>query len=155
MRNVVSNFVALPASDIAVFFVANAANLLLAAMFLLRAQGMSAAARVSGTAVVILALPAAAAIVANALAGRNWWLAVLPLPFIVFCVVEFAFDYVLMLEFRSTGLLGPYLAIYYLGLLGLIGYTFLIDKPYGFATLVTYFVGLAATWYSFAKVGHG
>jgi hypothetical protein len=37
----------------------------------------------------------------------------------------------------------------------MIGYSFLIGNAYGFVTLGTYFLGLFATWYSYAKVGHG
>jgi hypothetical protein len=30
----------------------------------------------------------------------------------------------------------------------------LVGKPYGFITLVTYFLGLAATWHSYTHVGY-
>ena len=52
-------------------------------------------------------------------------------------------------------MLGPYLALYYLGLLGMIGYAFGAGKLYGFITLATYFLNLAATGYSYSRVGHG
>ena len=37
----------------------------------------------------------------------------------------------------------------------LIGYTFLTNPIYGAVTLVTYFISLAATAYSYRKIGHG
>ena len=35
-------------------------------------------------------------------------------------------------------------------LMGMIGYSFSIGRPYGFITLGTYFLGLLATWYGHA-----
>ncbi len=55
----------------------------------------------------------------------------------------------------QTAWLGPYLLSYYLALFAMIGYAFLAGKPYGFVTLITYFINLAATFYSYALVGHG
>ena len=39
--------------------------------------------------------------------------------------------------------------------MAMVGYSFLIKKSFGYVTLCTYFLGLLATWYSYAKVGHG
>jgi hypothetical protein len=39
--------------------------------------------------------------------------------------------------------------------MGMIGYAFIVGKPFGFVTLATYFANLAATFYSFVRVGHG
>jgi hypothetical protein len=61
----------------------------------------------------------------------------------------------LKLDFRSTALLWPYLLVFYVALMGMIGYSFLIKKSFGYVTLCTYFLALLATWYSYAKVGHG
>jgi hypothetical protein len=38
--------------------------------------------------------------------------------------------------------------------MGMIGYAFLVGRVFGFITLVTYFMQLAATAYSYAKVGY-
>jgi hypothetical protein len=69
--------------------------------------------------------------------------------------VEFVLDYWLELDFRHSRLLGPYLLLYYLALMGMIGYSFQVGRVFGFVTLATYFLQLAATGYSYRKVGHG
>lgn len=145
----------LHAADLALFAVANLSNLLLAAIFLGRTRELKRLEQALGLGVVALALPAAGAVVVNALGTRGWWWVILPLPFILHCVNELLLDYVLKIPFRSTRLLGPYLALYYLGCWGLIGYCFLVGKAYGLSSLVTYFLCLAATAYSYARVGHG
>jgi hypothetical protein len=141
--------------DLALFAIANLANLLLATIFLARTRRLKKVEHILGLAVVAMALPAAAALVLNAVGARGWWWVLLPLPFILHCVSELLLDYVLKLPFRSTRLLGPYLGLYYLAMWGLIGYSFLVGKAYGLVTLATYFLCLAATWYSYTRVGHG
>lgn len=141
--------------DLLVFVVANLVNLLMIAIFLSRAQGWKGVERALGIVVIALAAPAALAVGLNLLGGREWWTIVLPALLVVFLALELVLDYILKLDFRRTRLLGPYLLLYYLALMGMIGYSFSIGKPYGFVTLVTYFLQLAATWYSYTKVGHG
>lgn len=143
------------AVDLAVIVIANLVNLLLAGMFLARAVGQARTGRILGTGVVVLAVPLAVAVALNALNEREWWTVVLPGLLIVYCVVEFILDYVQKSDFRHTRLLGPYLLLYYAGLMGMIGYAFLVNTLAGAVTLATYFVGLAATLYSFVRVGHG
>jgi hypothetical protein len=141
--------------DLLVFVVANLVNLLMIAIFLSRAQGRRGVERALGVVVMSLAVPTALAISLNLLGGREWWTIVLPGLLVVFLALELVLDYILKLDFRRTRLLGPYLLLYYLALMGMIGYSFFVGKPYGFVTLVTYFLQLAATWYSYSKVGHG
>jgi hypothetical protein len=141
--------------DLAVVVIANLANLLLAAMFLYRGRGNPKVGSAFGWVAVVLGFPLAAAAVMNALGGRPWWAIVLPWLLVLFDVVEFILDYILKFDFRSTRWLGPYLALYYLALMGMIGYAFAVDKPYGFVTLITYFINLAATAWSFSRVKHG
>jgi hypothetical protein len=76
---------------------------------------------------------------------------VLPLPLILHSIVELLLDYILKLDFRRTRLLGPYLVLFYLGQMGLIGYAFVVEPAYGFVTLATYFLCLGATRYAHAK----
>ncbi len=59
------------------------------------------------------------------------------------------------MKFRQTSPLGPYLLTFYLGQFALIGYSFLVGKPHGFMTIITYFLCLGATAYSYMRVGHG
>jgi hypothetical protein len=73
---------------------------------------------------------------------------------VAFLVVEFVLDYWLKFNFRHTAWLGPYLLLYYLALFAMIGYAFLAGKPSGYVTLITYFINLAATYFSYARVGH-
>ncbi len=141
--------------DIVLFVVANLVNLLVIGIFLARPQGLERVESILGLVLVAMALPVGVVLTLNVLKHREWWTIVLPLPLILFCVLELLFDYVLKLEFRETALLGPYLGTFYLALMGMIGYSFSIGKGYGFVTLGTYFLNLLATWYSYSRVGHG
>jgi hypothetical protein len=49
----------------------------------------------------------------------------------------------------------PYLLLFYLALMAMIGYSFLLGKTYGYITLATYFLHMAATAYSYGRVKHG
>lgn len=137
--------------DLALFVVANLANLLTAGIFLSRTLGQDCTETLLGLAFVSMALPAASAVVLNAMAGREWWTIFLPMPLIAFCIVELLLDYVFRIEFRSTGLLWPYSILYYVALISMIGYSFGIGKPYGFVALATYMLNLGATGYAFSK----
>ena len=141
--------------DIAIFVIANLVNLLLIGIFLSRPKGLKKVEYVLGLFTVSMILPLSVAVILNILGKRDWWTLVLPLVLILFLSVELLFDYILKLNFRKTRLLWPYLFLYYLALMAMIGYSFLIDKSYGFVTLGTYFLNLLATWYSYSKVGHG
>ena len=143
------------AVDLAVFLAANLMNLLLAGMFFFRARRQAKTGEILGWAAVALAVPLAGAALLNALAQRGWPFWVLPLVTTAYCAVELLLDAILKIDFRHNRLLGPYLALYYLGLMAMIGYAFLVGKPYGFITLFTYFANLGVTAYSFSKVGHG
>jgi hypothetical protein len=141
--------------DITIFVIANLVNLLLIGIFLSRPRGAKKTEHILGILVVAMILPVGVAVVLNFLGKRNGWTVVLPLIFVLFLKVEFLFDYVLKWNFRKTRWLWPYLLLYYLAQMAMIGYSFLIGRPYGFITLGTYFLCLFATWYSYAKVGHG
>jgi len=136
--------------DIAVFVIANLVNLLLIGLFLARAQGLERVESILGLVVMALALPLGAAVILNISGQREWWTIALPLLLILFFAIELLFDYILKLDFRNTALLWPYIVVYYLALMGMIGYSFSIGRPYGFITLGTYFLGLLATWYGHA-----
>lgn len=140
--------------DIGMFVIANVINLLLIGIFLSRPKGLQKVEHVLGLFVVAMILPVGIAIILNILGKREWWTIVLPLILILFLKNELLFDYILKLNFRKTRLLWPYLFLYYLAMMAMIGYSFLIGKIYGFVTLGTYFLGLFATWYSYSKVGH-
>jgi hypothetical protein len=143
------------AVDYSLFVVAILANLLMIGVFVAKARRLARLQYALGVALEVLALPLVVAIVLNALWQREWWTVALPLAMIAFLAVEFLFDYVWRLDFRRGRLLGPYLALYYVGFIALTGYAFSLGKPYGFAALATYFANLAATAYSYSRVGHG
>jgi hypothetical protein len=141
--------------DLTVFVIANLTNLLLAVMFLFRARGRPKVGNAFGWAAVLLWIPLLALTVLNGLEGRPWWTFVLPGLLVLYDAVEFLLDHLLKFDFRHSRWLGPYLGLFYLALMGMIGYTFVLGKLFGFITLATYFVNLAATAYSYARVGHG
>lgn len=131
-----------------------AANLLIAGMFAARVHAPRRS-RPLGFAGTAMAIPLA---VASALAigsdlGR--WFVILPLVFVIFAVVEVAVDVLLDVDVRTTAWLWPYLGIFYLAQWAVIGAAFLVSRPGGFAVLATYFVCMAATAYSYRRVGHG
>ncbi len=137
--------------DLVVVVAANLFNLLMTGIFLTRPKGWKRFEQVVGLIMVVLAVPLGAAVILNALEQRAWWFIVLPIPLILHCLVELLLDYILKLDFRKTRLLGPYLALFYLGQMGLIGYAFVVQPAYGFVTLATYFLCLGATRYAHSK----
>jgi len=141
--------------DITVVIIANLINLILTMIFLIRIHGRPAWEHALGYGTIVMILPLAVIAVLNAIRGRSWAFWVLPLVMVAYLGLEFVLDYVLKLNFRQTALLGPYLLMYYLGQFALIGYAFLVGRPQGFTTLITYFICLGATAYSYLRVGHG
>jgi len=141
--------------DLAVVIIANLLNLILSAIFLNRVLGRPAWEHALGYGTIAMILPLAAIAISNALRGRSWAFWVLPLVMVAYLVLEYVLDYALKLDFRHSALLGPYLLTFYLGQFALIGYAFLVGRPHGFVTLVTYFISLGATAYSYTHVGHG
>jgi hypothetical protein len=141
--------------DITIFVIANFVNLALATIFLARARGNQEAAKILSASVLITGIPLTIAIVINASGQREWWTVVFPALLLAHFLMELVLDTILKLDFRSTRLLWPYLAVYYLALFAMIGYSSGKGKVFGFITLATYFVNLPATGYSYARVGHG
>jgi len=141
--------------DTSLFLIANLVNVLLIGIFLSRPFGLKGLERALGVVLIALAAPVLLGVILNAVASRGLWFVVLPALLVAFLLVELLLDYVLRFDFRATRWLWPYLAMYYLSLMGMIGYSFLVGKAYGFITLATYFLNLLATWYSYSRVGHG
>jgi hypothetical protein len=141
--------------DLLIFFIAILTNILLAVMFLFRAIGNPKIGNRFGWGAVVLGIPLLTAAVINALGGRPWWAFILPGLLVLYDVVEYLVDHVFRFDFRHSRWLGPYLGLYYLALMGMIGYSFAIGKSFGFITLAFYFINLAATSYSYARIGHG
>jgi hypothetical protein len=131
-----------------------AANLLFAAMFLTRvlAPRWSRPLGFAGTA---MALPLLGAALGARAWGASAWLVALPLVFLAFGVVEVYVDLLATVEVRTTRWLWPYLAAFYLGQWAVIAASFLVSTAGGALVLVTYFLCLAATGWSYREVGHG
>jgi len=145
----------LRAIDRGVFAVANLINLLLVVMFVARGRRNGKVEKVAGLVIVALAFPLAAASLLNALGRRAGWTWGLPLLMVVFCVVEYLVDYALKVDFRTGRAMKPYLILFYLALMAMIGYSFLLGKTFGYITLATYFLHMAASAYSYGRVRHG
>jgi len=143
------------AIDLGVFAVANLINLLLVVLFVARGRRNGKVEKIAGLAIVAMALPLAAASVLNALGHRAWWTWGLPLFMIAFCVVEYTVDYARKIDFRDRRAMKPYLILFYLALMAMIGYAFLLGRSYGYVTLATYFLHMGATAYSYGRVKHG
>ena len=140
--------------DLVVVALANLMNTIMVVVFVLRSSTIGRL-QVVGFVWAGMILVLACVITLNVRAKREWWTTVLPSLLLVFLMVEVALDYVGRYEFRSTALLGPYLFLYYISILGMIGYSFLTGKTYGFVTLATYFLSQIAALYSYSQVGHG
>lgn len=141
--------------DLAVVVIANLINLLLGILFLNRVHGRPEWEHSLGYGTIGMILPLTIIAIINLIHHRPWAFWVLPLLMVAYLALEFLLDYALKLNFRQTALLGPYLFTFYLGQFALIGYSFLVGKPHGFATIVTYFICLGATAYSYMRVRHG
>lgn len=141
--------------DLTVFLAANIYNLLMIVVFLARVRGRKQVESVAGLGTVLMGIPFALAAALNAIGHRNVWLVILPIPIFLHCVIELFVDYIWKSDFRQTRWLWPYLILFYIGQWFLVGYAFLVNDLYGFVTLVTYFLCLAATAYSYSKVKHG
>ena len=140
--------------DLAVVVIANLINLALIGLFLSRPLGQPKIEYFLGLFLSAMILPLGALAVLNYRAGREWWAFALPLIMAAFLLLEFILEYLLGVNWRGTWLRGPMLLFYYLALMFMIGYAFLTGRVYGAITLVTYFMGLAATWYSYTRVGY-
>jgi len=142
------------ATDLVVVGIANLFNLLMVAVFILRTL-QTGHLQIVGIVWVVFIVALVVVTFRNIQSKRGRWFVVLPLLMCIFLIVEVVLDYALKLNFRNTSLIGPYLLLYYVSIFGMIGYSFLVEKKYGFITLVTYFLSQFAALYSYMKVGHG
>ena len=141
--------------DLVVVLFANIINVFVIGIFVSRTGRNSTLERTLGLLMVSLAIPMMAIVLHNFLDRRSWWTIVLPGIMVFYLSLEFVLDYALKINFRKTIFLWPYLVVFYAALMSMIGFAFLTSRVLGYVTLLTYFLGLAATWYSYSKVGHG
>jgi hypothetical protein len=134
--------------DFIAFIAANIVNITMVILFICRTKKLEKAEYFLGLIVVAMILPLAYIVIVNFLQNREWPFYILPISLILFLLVELYLDYIKKIDFRNSTLIWPYIVLYYLGLMGMIGYTFLANKTFGFITLGTYFINLFATWYA-------
>ena len=137
-----------------VLWAATASNLLIAGMFVARVV-RPRWAPLLGWAGTAMAIPLGAASVIAVAAGRDGWDIALPAVFVAFAVIEVFVDAVGGGLAKTTRWLWPYLGAFYLAQWALVGAAFRVGTGAGAGVLVTYFVCLAATGYSYRQVGHG
>lgn len=128
--------------DLIVVYIANFINVIMVILFVARIFGLPQMEYVLGIVVMIMGFALGYIAFLNKKSKRDKWEAYLLIPIFLFFVVDLALDYVLAFDFRSTAIVGPYVLLYYVGLWGLIGYSFRFDKKWGFLTLATYFLNM-------------
>jgi hypothetical protein len=138
-------------SDLLMSYISIIINVLLIFLFWARNRGNSKLEHSAGLILIILAVPIFTIDLINYISGREWWTYILPLPMVVFLIIELFFDYIYTLDFRKTKLMIVYLIFYYPGLFGLIGYAFLTDKALGYISLGAYFINQMMTFVSHKK----
>ena len=148
--NLLKNSVVL---DLGIVVITNLINLLLVVVFWGRIAGQIRISNAAGVGTLILGIPLGILMIANFNLHREWWRVMLPLFMILFLFVEWMLDYVLKIEFRQTWIVGPYLLLYYLASMVMVGYAFMVKIPYGAITLITYFLQVGLGIYSRYKTG--
>ncbi|MBI9046723.1 MAG: hypothetical protein JEZ06_19695 [Anaerolineaceae bacterium] len=140
--------------DLIMVIIANIINFIMVTIFISRPQGWERLETIVGLILISLIIPLSFIAIRNFQQRRDWWTFTLPMIMILFLILELLLDYILQLDFRQSWILGPYLLMYYLSEMMMIGYAFLCGKPQGAITLITYFMQLAASYYSYKMVGY-
>jgi hypothetical protein len=135
--------------DLTVVYLANLINILIAFLFLARMSGLTDVENTLGIAVITMGFALAYIAYINKKNRRDKWETYLLIPIFLFMIVELILDYILILDFRSTIIVGPYILLYYIGAWGLIGYSFRFEKKWGFITLGTYFLMMILSIYPY------
>ena len=128
--------------DLIVAYLANLINIIMTILFTARIFGLPQVEYVLGIVVMVMGFALGYVAFLNKKNERDKWEVYLLIPIFLFFVVDLFLDYVFPFDFRSTAIAGPYVLLYYIGLWGLIGYSFRFDKKWGFMTLATYFLNM-------------
>jgi hypothetical protein len=132
--------------DLSLFIIANIFNILTAVILFTRQMNLAFVEFAGIVWAVMIAIVGLVTIL-NYLNRRVWWTVILPTFFLTFLILELTFDYILNLNFRETQLLWPYLIVFYISQMAMIGFSFGSLRRLGFVTLTTYFVTLLAAFY--------
>jgi hypothetical protein len=114
----------------------------MAILFTVGIFGLSQVEHALGIVVMIMGFALGYIAFLNKKNKRDKWEAYLLIPIFLFFIVDLFLDYLFPSDFRSTLIAVPYVLLYYIGLWGLIGYSFRFDKKWGFVTLATYFLNM-------------
>jgi hypothetical protein len=128
--------------DLVVSYLANFINVAMAILFTIRIFGLSQVEYALG--IVVMAMGFALGYIAflNRKNSRDKWEVYLLVPIFLFFIVDLFLDYLFPSDFRSTAIAVPYVLLFYIGLWGLIGYSFRFDRKWGAVTLATYFLNM-------------
>ena len=128
--------------DLSVAYLTNLINVIMTILFTARIFSLPQVEYALG--IVVMAMGFALGYIAflNSKNGRDKWEFYLLIPIFLFFIVDLFLDYLFPFDFRSTAIVGPYIFLYYVGLWGLIGYSFRFNKKWGFVTLATYFLNM-------------
>jgi hypothetical protein len=121
---------------------ANLINAIMVSLFVARISGLPQVEYFLGIAVMIMGFALGYIAFFNKKNKRDKWDVYLLIPIFLFFIVDLILDYISSFDFRNTIIVGPYILLYYIGLWGLIGYSFRFDKKWGFVTLTTYFLNM-------------
>ena len=128
--------------DLVVVYIANLINVIMTILFTARIFGLAQVEYVLGIVVMVMGFALIYVAFLNKKNKRDKWEVYLLIPIFLFFIVDLFLDYLFPFGFRSTTLVGPYILLYYVGLWGLVGYSFRFDKKWGFVTLATYFLNM-------------
>jgi hypothetical protein len=128
--------------DSIVIYIANLINIIMAILFLVRIFNIPQVERVLGIIAMIMGFFLGFIAIINKISKRSNWEVYLLVPIFLVFLIELILEYILVFDFRSTIIVGPYILLYYIGLWALIGYSFRFDKKWGFVTLATYFLNM-------------
>jgi len=128
--------------DLIVVCIANFINVIMTILFIVRIFGLSQEVYVLGIVVMIMGFVLGYVAFLNKKNERDKWEVSLLIPIFLFFIVDLFLDYLFPCDFRSTAIAGPYILLYYIGLWGLVGYSFRFDRKWGFVTLATYFLNM-------------
>ena len=135
--------------DLTVVYLANLINILIAFLFIARMSELTEVENTLGIAIITMGFVLGYIAYLNKKNCRDKWGTYLIIPIFLFMIVELILDYILVLDFRSTIIVGPYVLLYYIGAWGLIGYSFRFGKKWGFITLGTYFIMMILSIYPY------
>ncbi|MGQ9781227.1 MAG: hypothetical protein ACUVQ8_03075 [Nitrososphaeria archaeon] len=102
--------------DLIVVSIANLINIVMSVLFAAMISGLPQAQHVLGIMAIIMGFTLGYIAFLNRRCKRDKWTTYLLIPIFLFFVADLILDYILMLDFRSTAIVGPHILLYYLGL---------------------------------------